>query len=210
MNDASEPDIHDPASAEVFDQLRRSVEATTAVEPALADLHDRVGRNRRWVTTGVAAALVLLIAASVLAVAARDGSDGAPAVDATTTTAPQDPRCDLRTTFVYMMPTATDEQIRLVGDEVEAMGQPVEYVDRAATYEEFQRLFEDQPEFLDAVSPDDMLSSFRVRGELSPAQFAEVELMPGVHVVEGPSPCPTDDELPRDGGVTSTSPPEGD
>ncbi|MEI2698373.1 MAG: permease-like cell division protein FtsX [Microthrixaceae bacterium] len=65
--------------------------------------------------------------------------------------------------FVYMNPSATDEQIDSVARSLEDNPQvdSVEFLDEVATFEEFQRLFEDQPEFVSAIKPEELPQSFR-------------------------------------------------
>ncbi len=67
--------------------------------------------------------------------------------------------------FVYMNPTATDEQIDSVARSLDENPQvdTVDFLDREATYAEFQRLFEDQPDFVDAIEAEDLPQSFRVK-----------------------------------------------
>ncbi len=67
--------------------------------------------------------------------------------------------------FVYMNPTATDEQIDSVAKSLDENPQvdTVDFLDREATYAEFQRLFEDQPDFVDAIEAEDLPQSFRVK-----------------------------------------------
>ncbi len=67
--------------------------------------------------------------------------------------------------FVYMNPTATDEQIDSVSRSLDENPQvdTVDFLDREATYAEFQRLFEDQPDFVDAIEAEDLPQSFRVK-----------------------------------------------
>lgn len=67
--------------------------------------------------------------------------------------------------FVYMNPTATDEQIDSVARNLDENPQvdTVDFLDREATYAEFQRLFEDQPDFVDAIEAEDLPQSFRVK-----------------------------------------------
>ncbi len=67
--------------------------------------------------------------------------------------------------FVYMNPSATDEQIDSVARNLDENPQvdTVAFLDREATYAEFQRLFEDQPDFVDAIEAEDLPQSFRVK-----------------------------------------------
>ena len=62
-------------------------------------------------------------------------------------------------------PPATDEQIDSVARSLEDNPQvdSVEFLDEVATFEEFQRLFEDQPDFVSAIKPEELPQSFRVK-----------------------------------------------
>ena len=65
----------------------------------------------------------------------------------------------------------------------------VEFLDEDATFEEFQRLFEDQPDFVSAIKPEELPQSFRIKPSRTEADVvsavgAEFEDMPGVLRVE--------------------------
>ena len=67
--------------------------------------------------------------------------------------------------YVYMNPTATDEQIESVRtqlDDNKLVGS-FEFLDEEASFAEFQRLFEDQPDLVSAIKPDELPQSFRVK-----------------------------------------------
>jgi cell division transport system permease protein len=65
---------------------------------------------------------------------------------------------------VFLNPTATEDQITSVGSDLE--GSPdvenVTFVDKAAAYDEFKRLFADSPEMIDSVEPEILPPSYRV------------------------------------------------
>ncbi|MDQ2677973.1 MAG: ABC transporter permease [Actinomycetota bacterium] len=93
--------------------------------------------------------------------------------------------------FVYMNPTATDEQIDSVSRNLDENPQvdTVDFLDREATYAEFQRLFEDQPDFVDAIEAEDLPQSFRVKPSSTDADVVasvgkEFEDLAGVLRVE--------------------------
>ncbi len=93
--------------------------------------------------------------------------------------------------FVYMNPTATAEQIESVSRNLDENPQvdSVDFLDQEATYAEFQRLFEDQPDFVDAIEAADLPQSFRVKPTSTDADVVtavgnEFEDMAGVLRVE--------------------------
>lgn len=93
--------------------------------------------------------------------------------------------------FVYMNPTANQEQIDSVRSSLEDNPQvaSVDFLDEDATFKEFQRLFADQPEFVSAIKPDELPQSFRVKPSSTDADVvaavgAEFEDMGGVLRVE--------------------------
>lgn len=65
---------------------------------------------------------------------------------------------------VFLNPTATEDQIASVGTDLQ--GSPdveaITFIDKAAAFEEFKRLFADSPEMQNAVGPDILPPSFRV------------------------------------------------
>jgi len=88
---------------------------------------------------------------------------------------------------VFMNPSATQEQIDSVSSSLEENPQvdTVEFLDEAATFEEFQRLFKDQPDLLSALKPEDLPQSFRVKPTNTDADVvsgvgAEFEKLGGV------------------------------
>ena len=60
--------------------------------------------------------------------------------------------------FVYMNPTATDEQVDAVSTAIDNSGKAddVDYLDRERTFEVFQQLFRDQPDLISTVQPEDL------------------------------------------------------
>lgn len=93
--------------------------------------------------------------------------------------------------FVYMHPTATTEQIDSVSRNLDENPQvdSVDFLDQEATYAEFQRLFADQPDFVDAIKAEDLPQSFRVKPTSTDADVVtavgkEFEDMAGVLRVE--------------------------
>lgn len=189
-------DEHDPTSARAYDDLRRQVERGVDVEAALDDLHRRAGHGRRPRATAAAAVVVALIAGGVLALTAVDRSDTVSTADteppatAPVTSSTIDPRCDGPATFVHLYPDATPAQIQGVRDQLSGLGiDSYEFVDRAATYAEFRRLFADQPDFVDAIDPADLPESFRIDGEVDAAVVAALETLPGVLRVESSRGC---------------------
>jgi cell division transport system permease protein len=67
--------------------------------------------------------------------------------------------------FVYMNPGATQEQVDSITKELDDSPQvdSVEFFDREKSFEEFQRLFKDQPDLVATIKPEDLPSSFRIK-----------------------------------------------
>ena len=190
-------DEHDPGSARAYEHLRRQVDRSIDVELALDDLRRRAGHGRRWPAIAAAAVVVALIVGGVLALTGIDREDTVSTADIEpTSTAPVtsstvDPRCDGPATFVHLYPGATPGQIHGVDKQLAGLGiDDYEFVDRAATYAEFRRLFADQPDFVDAIDPADLPESFRIDGEVTAADVAALETLPGVLRVESSVGCP--------------------
>lgn len=188
-------DDHDPTTAEVYDALRRQVDEHTDVDRSLMDLHERVGRRRRWATTGIAAALVVLVAGGALALT----TFGPEPTDPATTPAPSEPktsdpsegRCRPPVTFVHLDTLATPEQIQGVQDELATLGlEPYEFLDRETTYRDFRREHADQPDLMEAVSPDQLSESFRITTDVSSRGIGLLRSLPGVVLVEPALECP--------------------
>jgi hypothetical protein len=183
-----------------FDALRESVAPTVDVDSGLADLHGRARRGprgRRAVTVLGAAAVVIGLVVGGVAVLGGDSdrqvvSHGGEDLldDSTATTAASGPEgeCDDSEVFLYMVPTASEQEVETVdaalarSDAVESF----EFVDRAETFEEFQRLFADSPQFVRNIRPEDLPQSFRATLTAAPtdAEVRDWEAMPGVLRVE--------------------------
>ncbi len=93
--------------------------------------------------------------------------------------------------FVYMNPSATQEQIDSVNTSLQDNPQveSVTFLDQDATYEEFKRLFADQPDFVESINPEELPQSFRVKptstdADVVSAVGTEFENMTGVYRVE--------------------------
>ena len=93
--------------------------------------------------------------------------------------------------FVYMNPSATQEQIDSVNTSLNDNPQveSVTFLDQDATYEEFKRLFADQPVFVETIEAAELPQSFRVKptstdADVVSAVGTEFENMPGVYRVE--------------------------
>lgn len=93
--------------------------------------------------------------------------------------------------IVYMLPRTEKENIDAVRQDLEASPQveSISFVDTAATFKEFKKIFEDDPRITDNVKPEDLPQSFRVRPK-NPRASVVVELgqsfenRPGVYKVE--------------------------
>jgi hypothetical protein len=192
---------HDPTTADAYAALRQQVDQHTDVERGLADLHERVGRRRRWATTGIAAALVAIVAGGSLAVVtvgpdATDPAGTPPRPTAPVTSDPPEDRCGTPTTYLYLMPLATPQEVDGVRKElVDRMLEPYEFLDREASYREFQRLLADDPDLVESITPEELPESFRIATEVSTEDVAVLGTLPGVlHVEAGPN-CPPEDGL---------------
>ncbi len=148
-------------------------------------------RRRRW-GAAVAAAAVLLLATGFVVWWASDDTDRIDAAGdgpvATTSTTQTTSPCGGPTVFVYVEPGVDLERAQAMSSELEAIspGDPYEFMDQERTFEEFQRLFADQPDFLAAISPEELPQSYR----LTPSepwtgqQISAAEALPGVLRVE--------------------------
>ena len=101
--------------------------------------------------------------------------------------------CDEPLIFVYMEPTATPEQIDAARTQLEQLAPGIEwqYMDQAATYEEFRRLFEDQPQFVETIRPGDLPPSFQGRptgDTVASMDLEQFELIDGTLRVEHTQP----------------------
>ena len=93
--------------------------------------------------------------------------------------------------FVYMNPTATDEQVDAVAKRDPQSGQTddVDYLDRERTFEVFQTLFRDQPDLVSTVKPEDLPTSFQIKPESTDAEVVSslgnsLETLEGVRTVQ--------------------------
>jgi cell division transport system permease protein len=93
--------------------------------------------------------------------------------------------------IVFMNPDASQEQIdavkRDLGDNPQVKG--VTFFDKQQAYDEFKRLYPDTPELVEALSPDQMPTSFRVVPDDADSRIIEsigsqFEKKPGVFAVE--------------------------
>jgi cell division transport system permease protein len=73
--------------------------------------------------------------------------------------------------FVYMNPAATQEQIDAVDRELDNSPQveEVDFFDMERSYEEFKRLFKEQPDLVSTITPEDLPQSFRIKPSSSDA-----------------------------------------
>lgn len=92
--------------------------------------------------------------------------------------------------FVYMNPTASDEQVETVRGRLDQNPQvdSFEFFDKEASHAEFERLFREQPDLVSEITPDDLPSSFRVKPastdpNVVSAVVEEFKAMPGVRTV---------------------------
>ena len=218
-------------AGELFDELRSAVEPTVDVDAALGDLHGRAGRPPRRTGRAVglfaaAAAVVALVVGAVALWPSGEseridvaGGDDEPVA---TTGLP----CAVGTAIVYLRPgvelASVDDVMNTLEDV--APGDPIEFMDQARTFEEFQRLFDDQPQFVESISPEELPMSFRLvlTEPWTDAQISAVEALPEVLRVEfsedysdvvcgGPSTSTTVEETPSpDLGATTTTMPASD
>lgn len=181
------------AAGELFDELSGAVEPTVDVDAALGDLRDRTDHpsrhGRRTVGVFAATAAVVAIVIGAMALWPSDESEriDAAGIDdeqpATTV-----PPCALGAAFVYLLPGAEQETVDAVRSSLVDIGpdDPIEFMDQARTFEEFRQLFDDQPQFVESISPEELPTSFRIslREPWTEAQISSVESMPGVLRVE--------------------------
>jgi cell division transport system permease protein len=93
--------------------------------------------------------------------------------------------------IVYMNPDAEADLIDSVGDDLESSPQikSIDYLDHAASYDAFKKLFPDDPTITDTVKAEDLPTSFRVQPENPEAKVVEqlaitYESKPGVYQVD--------------------------
>lgn len=74
--------------------------------------------------------------------------------------------------FVYMNPTASQDQTDAVARVLDESDQAasVDFFDRDETFEEFQKLFRDQPDLINSTNPEDLPTSFRIKPESTDAE----------------------------------------
>jgi len=67
--------------------------------------------------------------------------------------------------FIYMNPVATPEQTAAIKKSLDDSPQvsSVDFYDRTGTFEEFKKLFKEQPDLLSSVKAEDLPTSFRVK-----------------------------------------------
>jgi cell division transport system permease protein len=93
--------------------------------------------------------------------------------------------------FVYMNPTATEEQVDAVSTAIDNSGKAddVDYLDRERTFEVFQQLFRDQPDLISTVQPEDLPTSFQIKPTSTDAEVVSsfrdsLETLDGVRTVQ--------------------------
>jgi cell division transport system permease protein len=93
--------------------------------------------------------------------------------------------------IVYLNPDAPQEQIDSLGKELRDSPQvaTVTYLDKAASYDAFKKLFPDQPTITDTVKAEDLPTSFRVKPTNPNAKVVEqlaqsFRSKPGVYQVD--------------------------
>jgi cell division transport system permease protein len=93
--------------------------------------------------------------------------------------------------IVFMNPDATQDQIDAVQADLEDNPQvdKVTFFDKQQAYDEFKRLYPDTPELVEALTPEQMPTSFRVvpadaDSDLIEAIGSQFERKPGVFAVE--------------------------
>ncbi len=201
MNDLQGDDAR---TSDAYAQLRDGVGDSVDVERSLAELHHTpvAGPARRWAAAAVASVAAIAVAAVLVSGWADREPSETVAADASvagesdpteqqpseSTPASTAPDCGEPQMYVYMEPRATPEQVEAARVQLAELAPDIEweYLDQATTYAEFQRLFEDQPDFVDAISPEDLPASFRgVPGaELASLDVDALQSIPGVLRVE--------------------------
>ena len=75
--------------------------------------------------------------------------------------------------FVYMNPAATAEQIKAMEKTLDSSPQVGEFdfYDSARSYDEFKRLFRDQPDLVNTIKPEDLPQSFRIKPKSTDAEI---------------------------------------
>jgi len=180
-------EVDDAQVAAAFQSLDHQIRAGVDTDESLRRMPTSNSRSPRRRVGLAAAAVLLVIGVGASLLWSVRGDDRVTAIDDSTSTTEAPAPCEM---FVYLNPTASAEQIDAVGADV-AGSELIEswtYLDQAATYEEFRRLFAEQTDFVDAVSPGQLPTSFRVvaadsaLGEIA----AAFESLPGVYRAEVP------------------------
>jgi len=108
----------------------------------------------------------VVVLASALSAACGNGDSSTPdQAAATTTDAPPGTTCLPRIdVVVFVNPAASEAAVDAVGTALTALPGVlgVSYADQQTAYEEFQRLFADNPEMLATVDPEVLPPSFRL------------------------------------------------
>jgi cell division transport system permease protein len=93
--------------------------------------------------------------------------------------------------IVYVNPDATHDQISSLKKDLDQSPQvaDVSYLDHAQSYDEFKKLFKDDPTIVSTVKPDDLPTSFRVKPKNPDAKVIEqlvdkYKSKPGVRQVD--------------------------
>ena len=93
--------------------------------------------------------------------------------------------------FGYMNTAATAEQIKAMEKTLDSSPQVGEFdfYDSARSYDEFKRLFRDQPDLVNTIKPEDLPQSFRIKPKSTDAEIVsslgdELEAKEGVLRVE--------------------------
>ena len=93
--------------------------------------------------------------------------------------------------FIYMNPTSTQDQIDSVSKELKESPQvkEVDYYDRQRSFDEFKRLFREQPDLVATIKPEDLPPSFRIKPTSTDAEVVSslgdaFQSKPGVLRVE--------------------------
>jgi FtsX extracellular domain len=114
--------------------------------------------------------ITVVVLASALSAACGNGDSSTPdqppdEAAATTTVAPPGTTCSPRVdVVVFVNPAASQAAVDAVGTALTALPGVlgVSYADQQTAYEEFQRLFADNPEMLATVDPEVLPPSFRL------------------------------------------------
>lgn len=162
-------DDRDQSVSTAFEQLRRSVEPTVDVDAAFAHFErqrsSRIGWHRGGRVAIISAAATILVVGGVMLRPWDDTtavvSDGSTVATTTEVTRPACPRPGQL--FIYMAPDASTLEVydvsAFLGNLV-GVRSP-KYHDKEATYDEFRRLFADQPDLAVSLDAADLPVSFR-------------------------------------------------